>query len=139
MNTSSMLILASATVVFALGFIHLVYTFRGSRLAPRNPGLKDALESSSLNISSQTTVWKAWIGFNASHSIGAMLFGSIYGYLALYQSALLFASTFLGIVGALVLVTYATLGWLYWFSTPFRGIMLALVLYLAGFSIALAT
>ena len=27
---------------------------------------------------------KAWIGFNISHSLGALLFGVIYGYLAVF-------------------------------------------------------
>jgi len=84
-------------------------------------------------------MWKAWLGFNASHSIGAMLFGSVYGYLALSQSDLLFGSVFLGILGGLVLISYAILGRTYWFSTPFRGIVLALFLYVSGFIVELTT
>jgi hypothetical protein len=35
-------------------------------------------------------MWKAWIGFNASHAYGAIFFGLIYGYLALEHSLLFF-------------------------------------------------
>ncbi len=76
-------------------------------------------------------MWKAWIGFNLSHSLGLLLFSVVYGYLAIFQFSLLQNSTFLLVTGALFLSVYAILGKLYWFSGPFRGISLALVLYLA--------
>jgi hypothetical protein len=35
-------------------------------------------------------MWKAWIGFNASHSFGLILFGTVYAYLALAHGSFLF-------------------------------------------------
>jgi hypothetical protein len=35
-------------------------------------------------------MWKAWVGFNASHSYGAILFGLVYGYLASMSSEVVF-------------------------------------------------
>jgi hypothetical protein len=66
-----------------------------------------------------------------------MLFGAIYGYLALAQSALLFRSIYLGSVGALVLIGYLIIGKKYWFRVPFRGIVAASILYAAGFAVSL--
>ena len=83
-------------------------------------------------ITRQTTMWKAWVGFNASHSFGALLFGAVYGYLALAHGAFLFSSPFLLALGALLLAGYIALGKLYWFSVPYRGILLASALYAAG-------
>jgi hypothetical protein len=77
-------------------------------------------------------MWKAWVGFNASHSFGAILFGAVYDYLAVVQSTFLFRSQFLLGLGLLLLVGYALLGKFYWFSTPLRGIVLAMLLYLGG-------
>ena len=77
-------------------------------------------------------MWKAWIGFNASHSYGAILFGAVYGYLALVHSAFLFQSRFLLLLGLLLLAGYVFLGKRYWFSVPFRGIVLASALYGVG-------
>jgi hypothetical protein len=48
-----------------------------------------------LVLTRQTTMWRAWIGFNASHSMGAVFFGLVYGYLALLHVELLFRSPFL--------------------------------------------
>jgi hypothetical protein len=87
------------------------------------------MEEVSPVITRETTMWKAWVGFNASHSYGAILFGSVYGYLSLVHGAFLFQSTFLLSLGLLLLGGYAFLGKRYWFSVPFRGILLATVLY----------
>ena len=135
---ASILIAASAAIIFLLGLVHLVYTFYGSKLDPRDTELKAKLMTVSPVISRETTMWRAWIGFNASHSYGAILFGAVYGYLAVLHSAFLFQSWFLLAVGLLLLVGYAVLGKLYWFSIPFRGIVLAAVLYCLGLVFNLA-
>ena len=54
-------------------------------------------------------MWRAWVGFNASHSYGAIFFGLVYGYLALAHGALLFASPYLLGVGLLLLGGYVVL------------------------------
>ena len=83
-------------------------------------------------------MWKAWVGFNASHSFGALLFGAVYGYLAVVHRDFLFQSRFLLSLGLLVLVAYAILGKRYWFSVPFRGILLATALYVIALVLAAA-
>lgn len=125
----SVLIAASAAVIFTLGALHLWYTFRGNKLHPRDPELRARLEQVPLVLTRQTTMWKAWVGFNASHSCGALLFGAIYGYLALVHRDFLFQSRFLLSLGLLALLAYAFLGKRYWFSVPFRGILLATAFY----------
>lgn len=134
----SVLIAASAAIIFTLGALHLWYTFRGNKLHPRDPELRARLEQVPLVLTRQTTMWKAWVGFNASHSLGALLFGTIYGYLAVVHGALLLQSWFLLSLGLLTLVAYAFLGKRYWFSVPFRGILLAAVIYAGALVLALA-
>ena len=83
-------------------------------------------------------MWRAWVGFNASHSFGLILFGALYGYLAMRHSAFLFHAWFLLALGFALLLGYAALAKLYWFRVPFRGIVLASVLYLLGIVVNLA-
>jgi hypothetical protein len=135
---ASLLIVASAAVVFVLGGLHLLYTFRGSKLDPREAGTRQAMERSTLRITRETTVWRAWVGFNATHSIGLLLFGLIYAYLALAAPALLFGSWFLQGLGLVLLASYVALARRYFFSVPFRGIVLATLLYVAGLAVAAA-
>jgi hypothetical protein len=132
------LVAAGAAVIFVLGTVHLVYTFRGPKLRPRDAALPAQMAQSALVLTRETTVWKAWIGFNASHSLGAMLFGVVYADLALAHPAVLWGSPVLLASGGALLAAFAWLGRRYWFSVPFRGIVLALVLYGAGVATALA-
>lgn len=127
-----LLIALSAGVILLLGLLHLLYTFRGQKLHPRDAELEARMKEVSPVISRETTMWKTWIGFNASHSYGGILFGLVYGYLALIHGSFLFQSPFLLGVGLCLLLGYVFLGKVYWFSVPFRGIVLSTMLYLAA-------
>jgi len=126
----------ASAVMAALGSIHLLYTFWGTRLFPRDPAVQAAMDATSLRLTAETTVWKAWLGFNASHSICAIFFGLVYGYLALGHPDFLLRSLYLQAVGLVVLVGFVILAKLYWFSIPFFGVSLALGSYVAGTLIA---
>lgn len=136
--TPSIFIAASASIPLALGIAHLVYTFFGPKLGPRDPALEARMREVSPVITRQTTMWKLWIGFNASHSFSAILFGSVYGYLALVRPDMLFHSAFFAILGGLFLLVYLILAKKYWFSAPFRCLVVASLLYAAGFAATLA-
>jgi hypothetical protein len=122
----------SALLVLALGVLHLVYTFRGPMLTPRDPALQARMTEVHPVITRQTTMWRAWVGFNASHSMGAILFGLVYGFLANAYPEILFASPFLLVVGLAMLGGLAVLAKLYWFRIPFAGVSVSLVCYVAG-------
>lgn len=126
------LVMLGAALLLWLGVIHLRLTFVGNKLTPADSTLRDAMQRVSPVITTETTMWKAWLGFNASHSLGAVLFGLLYGYLALVQPALLFQSWFLLSVGAAMLSAYLWLGVTYWFSAPLIGIAIASVCYFSG-------
>ncbi len=131
MNTlAPMLVAASAATIFTLGILHLLYTVRGPKLLPRDPDLQVRMSDVSPVITRETTMWKCWVGFNASHSLGAILFGAVFGYLALWHGEVLFQSAYLQLLGLLTLSGYVYLGYRYWFSIPFRGIVLATILYI---------
>ena len=129
---ASLLIVASAAIVLVLGALHLLYTFRSRKLHPRDADTLRALQQSTLWITRQATVWQTWIGFNASHSLGLVLFALIYGYLALAAPGLLFGSLFLRGVGLALLLAYVVVARRYFFSVPFRGVVLATAFFMAG-------
>ncbi len=64
--TGQALIAASAAIIFMLGLLHLLYTFRGPKLHPREPQLEAQMKAVSPVITRETTMWKAWVGFNAA-------------------------------------------------------------------------
>lgn len=134
---SQILIFTSAAIVLILGTIHLIYTFASNKLLPRDLAVAEQMKQVALVISRQTTMWRAWIGFNASHSLGAMLFGVFYGYLAAFHFQFLLQAKFLLLVGVLFLGSFVVLAKRYWFSTPFAGIVVSTVLFVAGAALAL--
>jgi hypothetical protein len=78
MNTIALsLITASAAIALLLGLTHLLYSFYGPKLLPRDPELQARMQQVSPVITRQMTMWKGWVGFNASHSYGLILFGAV--------------------------------------------------------------
>ena len=119
----------SAAVVGLLGALHLLYTFRGKKLMPRDTHLARQMELVSPEISRYTTMWRAWVGFNASHALGALLFALVFGWFGLAQPELFFHSPFIVAVGFAMLVGYVLLAKEYWFWIPLTGLSIALALY----------
>jgi len=126
---ASWLVAASAAIILLLGLLHLLYTFHGPKLLPRDRELQTRMEQVSPVITRETTMWKTWIGFNASHSYGLILFGAVYGYLALAHGDFLFQSVFLLSLGLITLFGYVFLAKQYFFRIPLLGMLLATFLY----------
>src|SRR5580692_136752 len=122
----------SASIVLTLGLVHLVCTFRGRTLTPRDPSLQISMSQISPVISKETTMWRCWMGFNASHSMGLIFFGLVFGFLALAHSQLLFDSPFLLVIGLAMLGGLVVLCKIYFFSVPLAGTSASLACYLAS-------
>jgi hypothetical protein len=132
------LMVLSASIIFTLGVVHLVYTFWGPKLTPRDPALQISMSQISPVITKETTMWRAWVGFNASHSMGLILFGLVFGYLALAHDQLLFQSPFLLVVGLAMLGGFVVLCKVYFFSAPLTGISISLACYVASIALSRA-
>jgi len=115
-----------------LGAVHLVYTFRGPNLTPRDPTLQISMSRVSPVITKETTMWRCWVGFNASHSMGLILFGLIFNFLALAHGQLLFRSPFLLVIGLAMLGGYVVLSKVYFFTGPLTGVSISLACYVAS-------
>ena len=115
-----------------LGVSHLVFTFWGPMLTPSDPALQISMSQIAPVITNETTMWRCWVGFNASHSLGLILFGLVFGYLALAHGQLLFRSPFLLIVGLAMLGGFVVLSKVYFFSAPLRDISISLACYVAS-------
>ena len=133
---ASVLMAISAAIIGVLGTLHLVYTFVGPKLRPRDPGLVEAMQQALPGITRDTSVWDMWIGFNISHSFCAIQFGLVFGYLALAHPALLFGSPTLQAIAIALLAVLLATGVRYWFIVPTSGIALALLLALAAIATA---
>ncbi len=72
------LLIVGATIFGTLGAIHLVCTFFSNRFNAFDRTVTQAMKDTSPVLTKETTMWNAWVGFNASHSLGAMLVTAFY-------------------------------------------------------------
>jgi hypothetical protein len=128
----------SASIIFTLGVVHLVYTLWGLKLTPRDPVLQISMSQISPVITKETTMWRCWVGFNASHSMGLILFGLVFGFLGLAHSQLLFRSPFLLVVGLAMLGGFVVICKVYLFRVPLTGVSISLACYVASIALSRA-
>ena len=133
MIIAKLLWLTGSLIFTVLGTTHMLYTFFTDKFSSRNKKVIDEMKSSSPNLTAETTMWKAWTGFNASHSSGAIFIGVVNFYLALQHFDLIQTDAFFF---ALNLVTTGFYLWLakkYWFQIPFIGILLTLFCFFISY------
>jgi hypothetical protein len=133
------LILGGA-VFGVLGAVHAAYTLldlrNPRRLVPADPSVAQAMANSALRLSGgRTDMWRAWIGFNFSHSLGVLLVAG----LALWAGsrtdtlAVGVIMTVLTLIGCLYLV----LALLYWFRIPAIGVAIGTRCFAAAWILSL--
>jgi hypothetical protein len=86
----------------------------------------------------ETTMWRCWVGFNASHSLGLILFGLIFGYLAFAHGQFLFRSPFLLVVGVAMLGGFVVLCKVYFFGWPLTGVSISSACHVASVGLSRA-
>ncbi|MBR7801755.1 LIC_13387 family protein [Undibacterium fentianense] len=128
----SILIGMSALIFLVLGSIHLYLSFFSRVFYPRDDHLLDLMQSNSPRLTRQTTLWRAGLGFHASHSLGAMLYGALFLYFVTIVPDFFFKQDFLLVIGFIYVACMFALARRYWFRVPFYGTALASILYLVG-------
>jgi hypothetical protein len=125
--------IAGSTIYLILGCLHLLYTFSGKKLFPRDDRMIKDMQNVSPVISKKTTIWKTWIGFNASHSMGGIFFGVANIIFAVLYFHLLKDSYLLQLLTISTSLFYFFLAIKYWFRVPATGITIASLLYITAF------
>ena len=132
-------LVAGGAIYALLGFLHALYTWqdiaRPRRIVPADRAVMEAMAGTGLRLAGNaTTMWRAWVGFNFSHSLGAALFGAgcITAGLLLTPGAIPRAAL---LVPVMVSALYLVMAIKYWFRIPAGGTALATAL----FALALAT
>lgn len=137
--TAVLLILGGAVFV-VLGGLHAIYTLLDlrdpRRLVPVDPSVAHAMANSALRLSrGGTDVWRAWVGFNFSHSLGVLLVGAL-GVWAGCRIKVLPVGI---MMPALTLIgcAYEVLALLYWFWIPAVGVAVGTGCFAAAWLLSL--
>jgi hypothetical protein len=135
---SRYLFLAGALPFVFLGTAHAVFTPLKANdrkpLSPRDPELIGAMTRAHVLLTRRVDLWSTWIGFNLSHSLGAVLFGVFV--LVIGRSAESFAAQAAICVplATAIATTYVVIGLNYWFNRPNTGIAISLACFLASWA-----
>lgn len=124
--------ITGASIFIILGTIHLFYTFFSNKFSVRDKQTEDLMKKTFPVLTKKTTMWKAWIGFNASHSIGAIFFGVVNLYFGELHFELLKKSGWWLTFMLLVCLFYLFLGFKYWFIIPRTGILNSFICFVAA-------
>ena len=130
-------LIVGGAVYLVLGFLHALYTFldigQPRRIVPRDLALIELLQKERIRLAGEgTTFWRGWVGFNFSHSLGALLFGS----LCVSAGVLLRSHGIpreLLLVPILVGAIYTVLAVKYWFRIPIVATAIAELCFVAAF------
>lgn len=126
------LLVIGASIFGTLGTVHLLYTFFSNKFHAHDSSVTKAMKSATPVITKQTTMWDAWIGFNASHSLGAMLLAAIYIPLSLFHFSVIQQSIWFSTLPVIVGLSYLFLAKKYWFNIPFFGILIATISFIVA-------
>jgi len=130
------LVIAGASVFLFLGTLHATLTVRDLRhpraFTPRDPALRLAMQQSSIGLHPSINLWKAWLGFNLTHSLGLVLFGGALLHVGLFEPHVFAASALVQAVAVLVSASYVGLSVTFFFRNPAVGSAIGLGCFLAA-------
>ncbi|MCB0279926.1 MAG: hypothetical protein KDD94_10505 [Calditrichaeota bacterium] len=121
----------SFLIISVLGAAHLYLTFFTDRFHSSQETV-EAMMKSVPKLTKQTTVWKAWVGFNASHSIGAIFFGFVNIYLLINYPQILREAIGIHLMNIFFFLSFIILAKFYWFKTPLNGLKISFTAYIVA-------
>ena len=136
---SRILFISGGLVMLLLGTVHVVLTPQhpGERkgLSPVDPAVEDSLARARVGLSDRMDMWRAWVGFNLSHSLGVSLLGLTV--LLVGRTSASFALNAAVFLPLAVMVSFAYLGLavVYWYRAPVVGVGLAVALFVSAWAL----
>lgn len=136
---SFILMSIGAGIVLFLGLAHGVFTLQssvdGGPMMPTDPDVRDAMQvrgGIGMAPDIDSNLFRAWIGFNFSHSLGIVVIAGVILWHTLDDVAVAVEQPWFLAVVFVVPVVYLVLAQLYWFSDPRNAIFVATLLLWAG-------
>ncbi len=124
MNAQTLIIIG-ATVIGVLGFAHFIYVLATNKFNAFDEQVTIGMKNTSPVITKHTSMWRAWLGFNYSHSFGVLWVPFVYIPLALNHMPILQNSIWLTLLLPIMALTYTVLAKRYWFAIPFVGSLIS--------------
>jgi hypothetical protein len=129
-------VILGASIFLILGIFHGVLTLQDLRnprtFTPPDAALRQAMQQSNIAIHPQTNLWKAWLGFNLSHSLGLVMFGGTFVAIGLFYFEVFANSYWLQSCALLIATAYLIMSLKFWFDRPAIASTIALVCFVVA-------
>ena len=133
---TQILIIVAALPFLLFGAGHGVLTLRDLKhpraFTPPDPALRQAMQQSNIRFHPSINLWKAWLGFNLTHSLGLVFFGAAFLRIGMFEPDTFASSPTIQVVAVLVSTIYLVLSLKYFFFKPVMGSAIGLVCFLAA-------
>lgn len=133
---SRYLFLAASLPYLVLGTAHALATPLRSAdrkgLSPSEPQLAEAMTRTPLRLTRRTDMWRAWVGFNFSHSLGVVVLGVIILLIGRTEATFRAQASLFVPFALVASAAYLILATKYWFRTPIIGCAVSLALLLGS-------
>lgn len=130
---AQILVILGASIFLILGILHGVLTLQDLRdprtFTPPDPALRAAMQESSIAIDPHTNLWKAWLGFNLSHSLGLVMFGGTFLTIGLFYFSAFAQILWLQICALFISAAYLLMSLKFWFYKPAIGSGIGIVCF----------
>jgi hypothetical protein len=133
------LLMVGGSIFGVLGLLHAWFTFQDighpRRLVPEDPTVADAMAASGVRLArGGTTMWRAWVGFNFSHSLGVLVFAACAIALGLGLNSVRVPRGLLLLPPAIGSI-YVLLAVRYWFRIPAAGTALGTLCFAVAWAL----
>ena len=139
---AQLLISIAASIFLLMGAGHGALTLRDLKhpraFTPPDPALRQAMEQSSIRLHPSINLWRAWLGFNLTHSLGLILFGAAFLHVGIFEPNAFASSLLVQAVAVLVSAIYLVLSLKFFFFKPVIGSTIGLVCFLVAAGLAYA-
>lgn len=130
--TAQILWITASSVYIILATLHLLYTFFTDKFLAKDRNTVEMMKQTHPLLTNKTTMWKAWMGFNGSHSAGGIFLGCINILLAGLYYPFLSGAWPLIVLTVITSLFYLFLAIRYWFKIPLTGIAIATGCYIVA-------
>ena len=138
-ESARLLFQVGAAVYVVLGGAHLlvisVDMVRPRFLTPRHDEVRQAMRDTGLALTDRMSMWRAWLGFNASHGLGVLFFGLVLFLIAAQDFDLVLTLRFLMPLAVSISVALTLLSIRFWFYAPTIGCAIATACFAVSFAL----
>lgn len=125
-----------------MGILHGAFTLRDLKnprfFTPPDAALRQAMQESSVRFHPNINLWKAWLGFNLTHSLGLIFFGGAFLHVGIFEPKIFAALPLAQAVAVLVSAIYSVISLKFFFSKPAIYSAAGLICFLTAAGLAYA-